>query len=186
MLSPWKKSYDKPRQQLKCKNITLPTKVCLVKAIVFPVVMYGCESWTTKKAWVPNNWCIWTVVLEKTLESSLDCKEIQPVNLKGNQSWKVIGMTNAEAEAPILWLMMQRTDSLEKPLMLGKVEGRRIRGQWRMRCVDSITDGQEFDQALQELGNGHGSHRLAKTWTWLRYWTNSLTKGTSARIRQNS
>ena len=74
-------------------------------------------------------------------------------------------MTNAEAEASILWLMMQRTDSLEKPLMLGKVEGRRMRGRWRKRCVDSITKGQEFDQALQELGDGHGSHGLAKTWT---------------------
>ena len=80
---------------LKTKDVTLPTKVCLVKAMVFPVVMYGCESWTIKKA---ERWR--TVVLEKTLESSLDCKEIHP---KGNQSWIFIGKTDAEAETLILW-----------------------------------------------------------------------------------
>ena len=86
---------------LKSRDITLPTKVCLVKAMVFPVVMSGCESWTIKK--VPKNWCFWTVVLEKTLESPLDYKEIQPVHPKGNQSWMFIGRTYVEAETPILW-----------------------------------------------------------------------------------
>ena len=71
--------------------------------MVFPVVMYGYESWSIKKA-VLKNWCIGTVVLEKTLESPLDCKEIRPVNPKGNPSWIFIGRTDAEAEAPILWL----------------------------------------------------------------------------------
>ena len=70
--------------------------------MVSPVVMYGCESWT-KENWTPKNWCFWTVVLEKTLESPLDCKEIQPVHPKGNQSWIFIGRTDAEAETPILW-----------------------------------------------------------------------------------
>ena len=87
---------------LKSRDITLPTKVRLVKAMVFPVVMYGCESWTIKKA-APKNWCFWTVVLEKTLESPLDCKEIQPVHPKGDQSWVFIGRTDVEAETPILW-----------------------------------------------------------------------------------
>ena len=87
---------------LKNWNITLPTKVCLVKAMVFPVVMYGCESWTIK-SWVLKNWCFWTVVLEKTLESHLDCKEIQSVHPKGDQSWVFIGRTDVEAETPILW-----------------------------------------------------------------------------------
>ena len=89
---------------LKNRDITLPTKVCLVKTMVFPIVMYGCESWTVKKSWVPKNWCFWTVVLEKTLESPLDCKEIQPVHPKGDQSWMFFGRTDAEAETPILWL----------------------------------------------------------------------------------
>ena len=71
---------------LKSRAITLPTKVCLVKAMVFPVVMYGCENWTYKESWALKNWCFWTVVLEKTLESPLDCREIQPVHPKGNQS----------------------------------------------------------------------------------------------------
>ena len=83
---------------LKSRDITLPKKVHLVKAMVFPVVMHGCESWTIKKAE-----CWRTVVLEKTLESPLDCKEIQLVYPKGNQSWIFIGRTDAEAEAPILW-----------------------------------------------------------------------------------
>ena len=87
---------------LKSRDITLPTKVCLVKAMVFPVVMYGCEL-DCEESWVPKNWCFWPAVLEKTLESPLDCKEIQPVNPKGNQSWIFIGRTDTEAEAPILW-----------------------------------------------------------------------------------
>ena len=88
---------------LKSRDITLPTKICLVKAMVFPVVLYGCESWTIKKTWVLKNWRFWTVVLEKTVESPLGCKEIQPVYPKGNQSWIFIGRTDAEAETPILW-----------------------------------------------------------------------------------
>ena len=90
-------------QLLKSRDITLSTKVHLVKAMVFPVVMYGCESWTIKKAELWKNWCFWTVVLEKTLESPLDCKEIQPVHPKGDQSWVYIGRTDAKAETPILW-----------------------------------------------------------------------------------
>ena len=88
---------------LKSRDITLPTKDCLVKAMVFPVVMSGYESWTLKKSWALKNWCFWTVVLEKTLESPLDCKEIQPVHPKGNQSWLFTGRTDIEAETPILW-----------------------------------------------------------------------------------
>ena len=88
---------------LKIRDITMLTKVHLVKAMVFPVVMYGCESWTVKKAECQKNWCFWTVVLEKTLESPLDCKEIQPVHPRGDQSWVFIGRTDAEGETPVLW-----------------------------------------------------------------------------------
>ena len=89
---------------LKIREITLPTKFHLVKAMVFPLVMYGCESWTVKKAeyWRIDAFELW--VLEKTRESPLDCKEIQPVHSKGDQSWVFIGWTDAEAETPILWL----------------------------------------------------------------------------------
>ena len=87
---------------LKSRDITLSTKVRLVKAMVFPVVMYG-WIWELdyKESWAPKNWCFWTMVLEKSLESPLDCKEIQPVHPKGNQSWIFTGRT--DAEAPILW-----------------------------------------------------------------------------------
>ena len=87
---------------LKSRDITLPTKVHLVKAMVFPVVMYGCEL-DCEKSWALKNWCFWTVMLEKTLESPLDCKEIQPVHPKGGQSWIFFGRTDTEAETPILW-----------------------------------------------------------------------------------
>ena len=81
----------------------MTTKVCLVKAMVFPVVMYGCESWTIRKAECQRIDAFDLWVLEKILESPLDCKEIQPVHLKGDQSWMSIGRTDAEPETPILW-----------------------------------------------------------------------------------
>ena len=88
---------------LKSRDITLPTKVRLVKAMVFPVVMYGCESWTVKKAECRRIDAFELWFLEKSLESPLDCKEIQPVHPKGDQSWVFIGRTDVEAETPILW-----------------------------------------------------------------------------------
>ena len=103
MFAPWKKNYDQPRQWLKNRDITSSKKIRRVKSMVFPVVMYGCESWTIKKAERRRIRCFWTVVLEKTLKSPLDCKEIKSVHPKGNQSWIFIGRTDAEAEAPILW-----------------------------------------------------------------------------------
>ena len=91
----------------------LLTKVHVFRAMVFPVVMYRCESWTIKKA-VSKNWCFWTVVLEKTLESPLDCKESQPVHPKGDQPWIFTGRTDAEAEAPILWQPDVKNSLIEK------------------------------------------------------------------------
>ena len=88
---------------LKRRDITLSTKECIVKAMVFPVVMYGCESWA-KESWAPRNWCFWTVVLEKTLESPLDCKETQAIHPKGNLSWDFFGRTDAKTKTPILYL----------------------------------------------------------------------------------
>ena len=114
----WKKSYDQPRQHTKKQRYYFVNKGLSGKSLVFPVVMYGCESWTIKKAEH-----FWTVVLEKTLESPLDCKEIQPVHLKGNQSWIFIGRTDGEAETPVLWPihLIWKTHSLEKTLMLEKL-----------------------------------------------------------------
>ena len=92
------------------------------------------------------------MVLEKTLESPLGCKEIQPVHPKGDQSWVFIGRTDAEVETPVLWHLMRRADSLEKTLMLGKTEGRRRGGQQRMRWLDGITDSMDMNLGgLREL-----------------------------------
>ena len=90
---------------LKSRDLTLPTKVHLVKAMVFPI---SSHAWMSKldhkEGWAPKNWCFWTVVLEKTLQSSLDYRAIKPVNPKGNQSWIFIGTTDAETDTPSLWL----------------------------------------------------------------------------------
>ena len=92
-----------------------------------------------EESWVPKNWCFWTVVLDKTLESPLDCKEIQPVHPKGNQSWIVIGSLMLKLKLQYFGHLMQRTDSLEKTLMLRKIEVRRRRGQHKMSCMASPT-----------------------------------------------
>ena len=123
---------------LKSRDITLPAKVHLVKAMVFPVVTYGCESWTIKKA---ECWriCFWTVVLEKTLESPLDSKEIKSVNPKGNQSWIFIGRLLLKLMLQYSGHLMWKANSLETILMLRRIEGKRRRGQHRMRWLESIS-----------------------------------------------
>ena len=93
-----------------------------------------------KESWALKNWCFWTVVLEKTLESPLDSKEIKPVNPKGNQSWLFTGRTELNLKLQHFGPLMQRTDSFEKTLMLGKIEDRRRRGQWRTRWLNGITN----------------------------------------------
>ena len=127
-----------------------------------------------KHGWVLKNWCFWTVVLEKTLESPLECKEIRPVNPKGNQSWIFIGRTDAEAEAPLLWPPMRRSDSVEKSLMLGKIEGGRRRGWQRMRWLmvgwHHRVDGHNFEQD-PGVGDGMLQSMGLQSRTWLSDWT---------------
>ena len=149
---------------LKSRDITLPTKVHLVKAMVFPVVMYGCEL-DCEESWAPRNWCFWIVVLEKTLKSPLDCEDIKPINLRGNQPWIFNGRTDAEA------------DSLAKTLMLGKTEGKRRKGWQRMRWFDHINDSMgmslsKLQETVKYKEAWHAAvHGVAKNQTQLSIWT---------------
>ena len=113
---------------LKSRDINLLTKACIVKALVFPVVMYGWESWTIKKAECLKNWCFQTVVLEKTVKCPLDSKEIKPVNPKWNQPWIFIGRTDAKAEGPILWSPDAKSWLIGKYLDAGKDWGQEETG----------------------------------------------------------
>ena len=169
-------SYTNLDSLFKSRDITLPTKVHLVKAMVFPVVMYGCESWSVKKA-EPKNWCFWTVVLEKTLESPLDCKENQPVHSKGDQSWVFFGRNGAEAETPIFWPPHAKSWLIGKDSDAGRDWGQEEKGttEDEMAGWHHWLNGHEFSE-LQELLTDREAwcaaiHRVAKSCTRLNDWT---------------
>ena len=139
MLAPWKKSYDKPRQRIKKQRHHLTNKGPCSLSYGFSSSHVSIWESDYNGSWVPKNWCFWTVVLEKTLESPLNCRDIQPVHPKEiSPEYSLEGLM-LKLKLQYFGHLMQRTDSLEKTLMLGKIEGRRRRGWQRMRWLDGIT-----------------------------------------------
>ena len=176
MLTPWKGSYDQTRQHIKSRDITLPTKVCLVKAMVFPVVMYGCESWTLKKAecWRIDAFELWC--WRRLLRVPWTARRSNQSS-KGDQPWVFIGKTDIEAETPILWPPDVKRWLIWKDPSAGKVEGMRRTGCQRMTSLDGITDTMDMGlcgllELVMDRESRHAAvHEIAKSRTRLSDWT---------------
>ena len=148
----WKESYDKPRQCIKKQRHHFANRDPYSQSYGFSSSHVRMWELDQKEGWVPKNWCFQIMVLEKTLESPLDSQEIKLVNPKGNQPWIFIGRTGAEADAPILWPPDVRSQLIGKGPDAGKIEGRRRRGQQKMRWLDGTIDSMDMSLSkLQEM-----------------------------------
>ena len=170
MIASWQESYDKPRQHVEKQRHCSTNKGPY--SLGYGLLSGHLWLWELdcKEGRTPKNWCLRTVVLEKTPESPLDSNEIKPVNLKGNQPWILIGRTDAEAEAPVIEHLMWTANSLEKSLMLGKFEGRRKRGHQRIDGWMDMNLG-KLQEVVRDRKAWHAAVcGVAKSWTWLRNW----------------
>ena len=171
-----KKSYDKPRQHNKKQRHYFANKGPSCQSYCFSSNHVWMWVLDHKESWVSKNWSFWTVVLEKTLESPLDCKKIQPVNPKGNQSWIFIEGLMLMLKLQYFGHLIQRLDSFEKTLMLGKIEGGRWKGRQRMRWLDGITDSVGMSSRKPQIGRpgmlqSMGSQRVRFYWVTELNWT---------------
>ena len=160
-----KGSYDQPRQHIKKQRHYFANKGPSSQGCSFSSSHVWMWELDYKESWVPKNWCFWTVVMEKTLESPLDCKEIQPIHPKENQSWVFFGRTDVEAEAPILWPPDAKSWLIWKDSHLGKDWGQEEKGMTEDEMVGwhHWLNGREFEQAR---GDGEGQERVTRCSSW--------------------
>ena len=165
MLAPWKKSYDQPRQHFKEQRCYFADKGLSSQSYGFSSSYVWMWELDYKESWALKNWCFWTVMLEKTLESPLDCKEIQPVHLKGDQSWVFTGRTDVEAETWKLWLPDAKSWLIWKDPDAGKDWRKEEKGTMEDEMVgwDHQLHGSEFDQA-PGVGDRQGGLMCCSPW----------------------